>query len=69
MNYGEDATARIAIDGGRLGLGAPGTWQAADAEGGAPVETHADGTISVPVKRHDYRQVVLAAARSPSPSP
>lgn len=83
VNTGENANARLELDGTRLGIGAAQTWTVADAEAGTSLRGrrkvgakyeyypawqadrefdlwHAgNGVLTVPVRRHDYRQVIV----------
>lgn len=66
VNKGERTVASVKLDAARLGLGDPAKWVVSDAEAwtqapdqGALV-ANARGGLSVPVERHDYRQVIVA---------
>jgi len=76
VNYGEATTAKIIVDGAKLRLGDFKGWEVQGAEADtvikkrgaavwkasdqAPVKANPDGTIAVPVKRHNYRQFVIS---------
>ena len=60
VNRGEAATATVHMDLAKFGIGDAGDVTAIDADTGealSPVSP--DGTLAVPVNRHDYRQVLL----------
>ena len=60
VNTGDAATtASLKLDPAKLGLASDATATAVDADTGAPLSSAGDGTISVPVERHDYRQVMI----------
>ncbi len=61
---GEKTSASVAIDAGKLHLGDPARWSVLDAEAkgaAAPIAglTVQGNTITVPVERHDYVQLII----------
>jgi hypothetical protein len=67
VNKGERNTAKVTLDAARLGLGDAARWVVSDAEADTkapdqgPVTADGKGGLSVPVERHDYRQLIIAA--------
>ena len=62
VNTGERAVATVTVDAATLGLAAPEQWTVLDAETQAPLAADGHGRLSVPVARHDYRQVLIESA-------
>ncbi len=59
VNFGEKTGAKIKLDVKKLKLAPAGQLKAWDAETEQPVDLQADGTLTVPVPRHDYRQIIV----------
>ncbi len=59
VNWGEQAAAQVKVDLKKLGLPAAAECKVYDAETDTAMEMAADGTITLPVERHDYRQIVI----------
>ena len=75
VNFGDKTDAKVTVDPQKLGLAAPGAWAITDAEAGtsckegakilwdaanAGAVTHdGQGTLVVPVDRHDYRLLII----------
>lgn len=59
VNTGEKTEAAVRIDAARLGLPAPSRWRVTDAETMQPVTTDGRGGLTVPIERHDYRQILI----------
>jgi hypothetical protein len=62
VNRGEAATANIKIDFSAVGFGTVERCKAVDAETGQTIDLSTNGTMSVEVPRHDYRQIIISAA-------
>ena len=54
------ADATVTVDLARLKL--PAGAKAIDADTGKPLEMTADGRVTVPIERHDYRQILIGTA-------
>jgi hypothetical protein len=61
VNTGEAGTATLTLDATKLGLPAAAGWKVWDAETKEALTHDATGTIAVPMKRHDYRQLIIEA--------
>ncbi|MBS3763884.1 MAG: hypothetical protein KGZ25_11350, partial [Planctomycetes bacterium] len=75
VNWGEKTNARVVLDPNKLGLDSPAKWTIKDAEVGTSVgrgrnvfwsadslgeiQHNGKGLLTVPVPRHDYRQVIV----------
>lgn len=59
VNTGDETTASVAIDAGRLHFPEPGRWKAYDAETEELLPLSSSGVLSIRVPRHDYRQVIV----------
>jgi len=62
VNRGESTTASVHLDVSKLGLPTAGPYQAVDADTGGDLSMSADGSISIPIERHDYRQILITAS-------
>jgi hypothetical protein len=60
VNRGEAGKVTLSVDGKKLGLPAASTWQVIDGETGETFSANASGKITLPVERHDYRQIVIS---------
>ena len=59
VNVGEKTTASVQIDRTRLALPNAARWRVFDAETLESLRVSASGTLSLPLERHDYRQVIV----------
>ncbi len=59
VNTGEKTTALLRLDAAKLGLSAPAHWKVMDAETQQPIVVDAQGMLTVPLERHDYRQILI----------
>jgi hypothetical protein len=65
VNTGDAATATVRVDKAKFALTESGEITAVDAETGQTLELSRDGTIQVPVERHDYRQIMVQRHAAP----
>lgn len=63
VNLADKTDAQIEVDCAKLGLPDAAACRAADAETGEVLKLTAEGRLSLPVARHDYRQIVIEAAK------
>jgi len=59
VDTGDAVTATVHLDLAKLGLPAVESLQAMDADTGDAMKLSADGSLQVPVNRHDYRQLTV----------
>ncbi len=59
VNYGEKADAPVRVDCKALGLPPAAQCKAWDAETEEELPLAADGTVTVPLERHNYRQIIV----------
>ena len=59
VNTGDAATARVQLDPAKLGLPAASQCAAVDAETSQTLAVQPDGSVDVPINRHDYRQIIV----------
>jgi Family of unknown function (DUF6067) len=64
VNTGDATTASVHIDTAKLGLGASDQCKLIDAESGDPLPALQDGSMHIPIERHDYRQVMISIANA-----
>ena len=60
-DYGDGGNLKLRLDAGALGL--TGRLTATDMEAGTPLEVGAGGVVLLPIKRHDFRMVLVEAAK------
>ena len=61
VDRGEATTATVKLDLTKLGLATGGVLKLMDADTGDEIEMSKDGSIEIPVNRHDYRQLLIQA--------
>lgn len=59
VNYGEQTDATVKVDMTKLGLAAPANCKIWDGESKQELTLNADGTFTIPVERHNYRQIII----------